>query len=281
MLALAFSVLLVAVFATTISPGMAQQVDLRGTSVIRYRVGADVPPGPKQVVKGSRTSDGGCQFRSPTLGVSTAGQRVTATEIAYDPSLCESLIVITTQAVPPEEMAANREGYEYQDSRKYGPGAPDEYASTVPPAFPHPTGGDHPASMLTGHYGYYQSWFEDPVPPGYVDVNKVRDYVDWSEDGSCTYNQSGWHSLSWLAADGWHLNGASVNVDWECSRVQTATYAHFQNDVFCAFTSTHTYYQQSHGFGWYNGVLNGYTVWGKSGLCAFLLSHNEEVVKYW
>jgi len=135
LLALAFSVLLVAVFATTISPGMAQQVDLRGTSVIRYRVGADVPPGPKQVVKGSRTSDGGCQFRSPTLGVSTAGQRVTATEIAYDPSLCESLIVIKTQAVPPEEMAANREGYEYQDSRKYGPGAPDEYASTVPPAF--------------------------------------------------------------------------------------------------------------------------------------------------
>lgn len=251
--------------------------DLKGESVIRYAdTGLDLEGAQRVIVGGQRTADGGCLFESPLLRVTEVGRVVRLDELAYDPDSCRSLVQIGFAPAPAVAHEGEQgAGYASQDSPAIGPGAPQVYASALPPA---PVAPDIGNLTLTGHFGYHRSWFDDPI---WIDVNAVRNYVGWSEDGSCTYSQSGWHSLSWLVEDGWTLQGAQHWLDWDCTRVHSYSDVHYKNGVFCAFFDTWTHHSYNHAFGWYDGTLNGYTVWSKSGPCSGLLSHHAKVVKYY
>jgi len=60
------------------------------------------------------------------------------------------------------------------------------------------------------------------------------------------------------------------------SWIDSTSFVHFKNGVFCFFTDTHVYYDRNHAIGYGDGRLVGRWRVTKSGACSGLLSvHNR------
>jgi hypothetical protein len=124
--------------------------------------------------------------------------------------------------------------------------------------------------------GYYKSYFEDPVG---IDVNSVRNNVDWYWNGSYVYNGYCSYHYGWYSTSGWGLHENNFFCRYENSQTQvrSSSYAHFKNGIFCAFIDTHTYYDRNNAYGKYNGYLTGHVNWRKEGGCTGLLSFHAHL----
>jgi hypothetical protein len=129
-------------------------------------------------------------------------------------------------------------------------------------------------ALATHSHGYHKSYYEDPVQ---LDVNSVRNDVDWYWNGSWVSSASCSYHYGWLSGSGWGLKENNFFCRYENSQTQvrSSSYAHFKNGIFCAFIDTHTYYDRNNAYGKYNGYLVGTVSASKSGGCTALLSFHH------
>jgi len=119
----------------------------------------------------------------------------------------------------------------------------------------------------------------DPEDPPGIDVNSVRNDVDWYWNGSYVYNGYCSYSYGWFSASGWGLKENDFFCRYENSQTQlrSSSYVHFKNGIFCAFIDTHTYYERNNAYGKFNGYLSGQVNWRKTGGCTGLLSFHTQL----
>jgi hypothetical protein len=129
-------------------------------------------------------------------------------------------------------------------------------------------------TLATHSHGYHKSYYEDPVQ---LDVNSVRNDVDWTWNGSSVSGGSCSYHYGWLSGSGWGLKENNFFCRYENSQTQvrSSSYAHFKNGIFCAFIDTHTYYDRNNAYGKSNGNLVGTISASKSGGCTGLLSFHH------
>jgi hypothetical protein len=211
---------------------------------------------------GKRTSSGGCAFTS-TLELAPGEDVIQEDTVAVDEKGCTALVVRGKPIADKPEKA---------DRKKSGGAKADEATAERASA------GERglAVSLATHSKGYYQSWFEDP--PG-IDVNSVRNDVDWYWNGSYVYNGYCSYSYGWFSASGWGLKENDFFCRYENSQTQlrSSSYVHFKNGIFCAFIDTHTYYERNNAYGKFNGYLSGQVNWRKTGGCTGLLSFHTQL----
>jgi hypothetical protein len=126
-------------------------------------------------------------------------------------------------------------------------------------------------ALATHSKGYHKSYYEDPVK---LDVNSVRNDVDWYWNGSSVSSGLCSYSYGWLSGSGWSLKENNFFCRYEDSQrlLRSSSYAHFRNGVFCFTIDTHTYYDRNNAYGRRDGYLLGTVSASKSGGCTALLS---------
>jgi hypothetical protein len=88
-------------------------------------------------------------------------------------------------------------------------------------------------------------------------------------------------TYDWFWQSGWglHENNFQCNFntpDYPQTWIDSTSYVHYKNGVFCGFTDTHVYYDRNHAVGYGNGNLVGRWNVRKSGFCSGALSvHNR------
>ena len=211
---------------------------------------------------GKQTASGDCTFTS-TLELAPDEDVIQEDTIAVDDVGCTALVV---RGKPKEDKP------EKADRHKSGSAKPDKETEAAGP------GGARALarSAATHSAGYYKSWFEDP--PG-IDVNSVRNNVNWYWNGSYVYSGTCSYNYGWFSASGWGLKENDFLCQYQNSQTQlrSSSYAHFKNGIFCAFIDTHTYYERNNAYGKYNGVLSGQVNWRKTGGCTGLLSFHTQL----
>jgi hypothetical protein len=137
------------------------------------------------------------------------------------------------------------------------------------------------AAATTHSAGYSKTWVEDP--PG-IDVNYVENEIDWYWDDpyltpGATETCTATYDWFWQSGWGLHENNFQCNFntpDYPQTWIDSTSYVHYKNGVFCGFTDTHVYYDRNHAVGYGNGNLVGRWNVRKSGFCSGALSvHNR------
>lgn len=134
--------------------------------------------------------------------------------------------------------------------------------------------------------GYHKTWLENLVG---IDVNTVTNRVDWYWDNPYLTPGPGitdtcGANYEWYTPSGWglHENNFTCTFDtptYPQTYIDSSSYVHFKNGVFCAFTDTDAYYDRNHAYGYGNGNLVGSHSVTKSGTCSFMLSVNSETTR--
>jgi hypothetical protein len=204
------------------------------------------------------------------------GTRVTPNECAYSLTLT---LAPGQRAVREDAVAENQTTCTMRVQRGVPADlteAPEESGMSVASFSATPTevsGG--PIGTLAVHSkGYHKSYYEDPVG---IDVNSVRNNVDWVWNGSRVSNGLCEAHYGWFAGSGWGLHENNFFCRYESSQTQlrSSSFAHFKNGIFCAFIDTHTYYERNNAYGRANGDLVGTVNARKSGGCTGLLSFHH------
>jgi hypothetical protein len=213
-------------------------------------------------VRGRHLAAGGCRY-SGTAVVHPGQAAVQQDEVAENPATCTMTLV---QGTPANVDAANPSG------------------TVTKTVHANATRGTAPQSTrslssiaATNSAGYSKTRFEDPVG---IDVNSVRNNVSWTWNGSSVSNGSCSANYGWLSGDGWglHENNFYCRYDGSPTQVDSSSYAHFKNGIFCVGFDTDVYYNRNHAYGRRNGDLVGAWNTSKSGPCSGLLSvHNQTV----
>jgi hypothetical protein len=224
-------------------------------------------------VKGERVAPGTCKYSS-SLQLAPGEQAIREDSIAFDDASCTMTVVRGTPADPSQPEGAPDATTAESDpaawSYKEG-GAAATGASSAP--------GVDSASATTAlaavhSAGYHKSYYEDPVG---IDVNSVRNNVNWYWNGSYVYNGYCSYHYGWYSTSGWGLKENNFFCRYENSQTQvrSSSYVHFKNGIFCAFIDTHTYYDRNNAYGKYNGYLVGTVSAYKQGGCTGLLSFHH------
>jgi hypothetical protein len=222
-------------------------------------------------IKGERVAPGVCKYTS-TLQLAPGEQAVQEDSIAIDDASCTMTVLRGTPADAKQvDGTTQAEGAPAGWSEKEG-GAAAKTASTA-------QGSDSVtanAAAAVHSAGYYKSYYEDPVG---IDVNSVRNNVDWYWNGSYVYNGYCSYHYGWYSTSGWGLKENNFFCRYEDSqaRVRSSSYAHFKNGIFCAFIDTHTYYDRNNAIGRRDGYLIGRVNAYKSGGCTGLLSFHTQL----
>jgi hypothetical protein len=129
--------------------------------------------------------------------------------------------------------------------------------------------------------GYAKGTFEDKAG---IDLNSVKDTVNWTWDGSIVYGGATCsYSYNWISADGWGLHENNFYCQYNSSnpptQVDSSSYVHYRNGIFCTGFDTDVYYNRVHAYGRANGDLVGSYNWSDSGPCSGLLSFHFAVVR--
>jgi hypothetical protein len=226
----------------------------------------DAPPAGEQpplvnpvtaTVHGDRVAPGVCKYTT-TLQLAPGEQAVRQDSIAIDDSSC----TMTVQRGTPSDVVDDVAGPGF--SEKQGGAAPASAATARRSVRAVAASAVHSA-------GYYKSYYEDPVG---IDVNSVRNNVDWYWNGSYVYNGYCSYHYGWYSTSGWGLKDNNFFCRYENyqTQVRSSSYVHFKNGIFCAFIDTHTYYDRNNAYGKYNGYLVGTVNAYKQGGCTSLLS---------
>ena len=232
---------------------------LDGPGVVEYPADGQWTQSTRFIVNGSRTADGGCEFSGEIKlrpGETTIHQR----ERAYDPAKCRLLVEEGLPTEPEGTDAAGMQGISDLQAVNVKADASEAAAAT----------GTHSA-------GYLKSYYHDPL---HLTVNEVKNTVDWWWNGTCVYGTvylGGYYN--WLGLTGWSLESQNWQYDAECLQAYSSSYAHYENPIFCAGQTTHTYYDRNTVWGlfdrWLYGQWNAY----KSGGCNWLLHFHHSLTR--
>ncbi|MGH2997286.1 MAG: hypothetical protein ACRDM9_13305, partial [Gaiellaceae bacterium] len=212
--------------------------------------GEDTAPKPPPLVNpltldvaGKRVGPNVCEYTS-TLEVAPGEVSVREDVIAVDDATC----TMRVQRGVPADLAEPAD--EPGSSTKTGEATPKPDRSLAGAG----------RALATHSKGYHKSYFEDP--PG-IDVNSVRNDVDWVWNGSTVSNGLCSYTYGWFAASGWGLKENNFFCRYENSQTQlrSSSYVHFKNGIFCLFIDTHTYYERNNAYGKWNGNLVGTISW--------------------
>lgn len=208
---------------------------------------------------------GGCQYEG-TVTVLPGQGAVEQHELSENPITCTMEM---EQGTPTGTGVAND-----------GAGGVSRTVGTKATAARRPVRGSSTVSATTRSAGYSKTWVEDPLT---ADVNSVQNSIEWSWDDPYITPSSTSTCLAnywWLAATGWgrQENNLQCNYDvpsYPQSWVDSTSFVHYKNGVFCGFTDTHVYYDRNHAIGYGDGRLVGRWRVTKSGSCSGLLSVNN------
>jgi hypothetical protein len=208
-------------------------------------------------LKGERVAPGLCKYTS-TLKLAPGEQAVQEDSIAIDDSSCTMTVQRGTPAFVIDDAGAP--GLSEKQGGAAATSAPTAQNSALAVA-----------ASAVHSAGYYKSYYEDPVG---IDVNSVRNNVDWYWNGSYVYNGYCSYNYGWYSPSGWGLKENDFFCRYENSQnqVRSSSHVHFKNGIFCAFIDTHTYYDRNNAYGKYNGYLTGTVNAYKQGGCTGLLS---------
>jgi hypothetical protein len=207
---------------------------------------------------------GGCRYESKVV-LRPGEAAIEQHELSEDPSTCT---MVVEQGTPTDASAAE-EGEEFASLS-------ESEQLTVQ------SGGGASIMSTTRSAGYFKTWLEDPVG---IDVNSVENAIEWSWDNPYLTEGSVANcdaSYQWYTPSGWglHENDLQCNVDsptYPQSWVDSTSYVHYKNGIFCAFTDTDAYYDRNHAYGYGNGDLVGAVTATKTGTCSGLLSFNTQL----
>lgn len=290
----------IAALAGSVTPGSAapvEEIDLTGPGVVRYDDASEVDGGPREVVRGERTNDGGCAFSRPTS--LNPGEASSLVEIAYDHDTCRSLVTISTAATAADPV------------RLAGAGSSSQKGTLAALGDSGPGGLEGVSSAFGRFRAYEWSWFdeparwargcdiEDPCPP-LPPVNTVKNTIEWTPDGSCAiapgtsglaesestwYTTTGWEQLQ----NDFSFPASPVPCDVDAYSQNTNR---FQNQEFCTVVGgvfggilggiagfvadTDTYYEPNRVRGDENAVAYFNVNWRKDGLCNRLLQFKHK-----
>jgi hypothetical protein len=213
-------------------------------------------------LQGERVADG-CQYTSQ-MQLAPGQHAVREDSIAIDDASCTMTV---RRGRPADATQIERPTGGMSDLRR--PAVPLRRRA---PALPAP----RLAAATVHSRGYYKAYYEDP--PG-IDVNSVRNNVDWYWNGSTVSSGNCSYNYGWYSPSGWGLKENNFFCRYESSqtKVRSSSYVHFKNGVFCAFIDTHTYYDRNNAYGRNDGYLLGQVSARKSGGCNGLLSFHTEL----
>ena len=130
--------------------------------------------------------------------------------------------------------------------------------------------GHNPAEPDPSTSGYYEVVWHDPVD---ASLAIVKDNMSWTYDGtyvdSYSYSDYRW----WYSNDGWFAYGHSMGSYFTDGNQEAVawTYQHFQNNVFCAGSSTYIRVDDNNVEGWGDGSVGGYVnTWDWGGCASWL-----------
>lgn len=210
-----------------------------------------------KTIQGTRVSDG-CSYQG-SAEVPPGGDEVAIHETSENTSTCTMTVVRGTPT------STSAETSDPSDASTSGQAAADPAEpSAVSPA------------ATTHSKGYVHAWYQDPA---HIHLTSVTDHVNWRwnghhvSHGHCSYHYT-WHSST-----GWGLKGNNFYCRYEKgkTRVDSSSYAHFKDGIFCVFTDTDTYFKRVHAYGKSSGGLVGTWHAHKSGHCAGLLSFHAHI----
>lgn len=234
------------------------------------RFANSVPPllNPTTITVQGQAIAEGCQY-SGSIVVHPGQTAVEQDEVSENPSTCTMTLVQGTPAnVPGAE--ANPAGWSSVtgSSKASGPTATHAVRRTSSVA----------RALSTHSAGYSKTRFEDPVG---IDVNSVKNSVDWTWNGSTVSAATCSYNYGWLSGDGWglHENNFTCLYNSGPTQVDSSSYVHYKNGIFCVGFDTDVYYDRNHGIGRANGDLVGTWNTSKSGPCSGLLSVHNQVVR--
>ncbi|HEU5376212.1 MAG TPA: hypothetical protein VFV38_12275 [Ktedonobacteraceae bacterium] len=125
----------------------------------------------------------------------------------------------------------------------------------------------------SGSKSFTTTWY-DPVN---LNVNWVKDTINFSYNGSIVTSFSGSDSRWWLSESGWFEAGHSIDSGYigagSNPQIQAAVYTfdHMQNNTFCAGQTTNVYYSNNaviaNGNGSTSGTIN---TWDDGGCSSWL-----------
>lgn len=216
------------------------------------------------VIQGRHVA-GGCRYEGTNV-VAPGQTAVEQDEIAEDPSTCTMTL---QQGIPSSVSDRAPEGSSVLAQ-----------TTTATARTPQPAGSTSAATAAaTVHSaGYSHTYTEDPAQ---IDVTSVQNDIDWYWDGSALVGTETCSSTyHWFTSSGWglHENNLQCNFDvptYPQTWIDSTSYVHFKNGVFCGFTDTHVYYNRNHAIGYANGSLVGRWSVTKTGACSGLLRvHN-------
>lgn len=125
----------------------------------------------------------------------------------------------------------------------------------------------------SGSRSFTTTWY-DPVN---LNVNWVKDTINFSYDGTIVTTFNGTDSRWWLSESGWFEAGHSIGSGYigagSNPQVQAAvyTYDHMQNNTFCAGQTTNVYYSNNAVIANGNGSTSGsINTWDDGGCSTWL-----------
>jgi len=147
-------------------------------------------------VKGKRVAPGVCEYAS-RLELPPGQQAIAEDSLSFDDATCTMVV----QRGTPTELSPDDRGDASGRSSKSGRAAPAAGGGGTDAGT---RAGARTLARATATHsaGYYKSYFEDPVG---IDVNSVRNNVDWYWNGSYVYNGYCSYSYGWFSASGWSL----------------------------------------------------------------------------
>lgn len=207
------------------------------------------------VIRGQHVP-GGCRFAGTNV-VQPGQMAVEQDEISEDPSSCTMTML---QGTPVSISGAPPQGS-------------STLAQTATATASPPQGVTAAATVHSA--GYSHTYTEDPAR---IDVTSVRNDIDWYWDGTALVGTETCNATyNWFTASGWGLHENNLQCNFDTSTypqhsIDSTSYVHFQNGVFCAGTDTDVYYNRNHAIGYYNGALVGRWNVTLTGACQGLLS---------
>jgi hypothetical protein len=215
-----------------------------------------------QTVTGTRVAVNVCEFTS-TLKLAPGQAPIQEDVVSVDDATCTATVQRGTPAVIAPDSDVATDPRETVSNGTLAPASTAVASARRPRAM---------AAAAVHSIGYHKSYFEDP--PG-IDVNSVRNTVDWRWNGTTVSNGLCSANYGWFT--GWSRVAHNFFCRYEDSqrKLRSSSFAHYRNGIFCLTIDAHTYYERNNAYGRRDGYLIGTVNWRKEGGCVGLLSFHH------
>lgn len=208
----------------------------------------------RELVQGTRNSQGGCDFTPPDVLTLAPGQRaIEIDQVSIDLAACTTVYEVGVPAVGPATAGQPTDMSTLTASSvptSHGPAGP------VPGRrAPSPPGSVQPLSYSGSGSGYEKAWQTDIIN---LTVNSVQSNLSWSWNAGCTQSGAGSVNYYWRSGSGWeppYNNGSWIYRN--CSYAQVWSQADYKNTGFCWPNTVYSHYRDIQVAGWFDGGFAG------------------------